>query len=141
MRLLDSAGNGGRRRHVSWTEAKVSEVDSKVGDGTGAAVAVGGVSVVRGDGRMDVMTPSSVGVSLSAVAVMEESKTEEVEEAVSRADSKGSNDSTAGRTRTLLASPHSASLSEHGAAEHTPSDAETASRAVDEVEQTQIIDR
>ena len=122
MRLLDFAGNGGRRRHVSWTEAKGSELDSsKLGDtGTGTLMGMGGggmgelggVSAVRDGG---VMTPSSVGVSLSAVAVTEESKVEEVEEVVSSAsratvESKANNPSTAGRTRSLLPSPHSESL-------------------------------
>ena len=149
MRLLDFAGNGGRRRHVSWTEAKLSEVDSKVGDSTGTmglpSGGAGSASQVRGGARADVLTPSSVGVSLSAVAVTEDSsKAEEVEELVSRASaetaaSKASTHSTAAaRVRTLLPSPHSHSLSAHrDEAEHTST---AASQALEDAEETQVID-
>ena len=120
MRLLDFAGNGGRRRHVSWTEAKGSQEDSKVSDAAAVVgVAGGGVRGLRDSdgGRVHVTTPSSVGVSLSAVAVTEDSKVSgEVDDAVSRAgqDTAGSNNQSTGvgRVRSLLPSPHSVSLSD-----------------------------
>ena len=146
MRLLDFAGNGGRRRHVSWTEAKLSEVDSKGGlaGPKGVAGAVAAVSQLRGGSRIDVTTPSSVGVSLSAVGVTEDSKADEAEDAVSRANgytavSKGHSESTASRVRSLVRSPHSDSSSvQQEESDLARSDvATTATVTVEETGQTQ----